>query len=76
MENKITAKHAGSGVWDFECMAHEPHSFIRMVSAPKESLKTMEGHIDREHPGQRFQVKRFSSGHTDGKGYSYIGKAG
>lgn len=73
-KNKITAKHSGQGVWDFTCEAHEeaPHA-MRGISSPKHAMQAMKDHVDKDHPGEKFQLYRASdwSGHATA---TYTGK--
>jgi hypothetical protein len=60
-ENKITAVHAGTGVWDFTCHAHDGEPMVlRTVSSPKHAVKVMQDHADKEHPGVRMRLSRDS----------------
>lgn len=73
-KNKITAKHVGHGIWDFTCQAHEgePH-VMRAISGPKHAMGQMERHVDKEHPGEKFQLARSSDFSGDAH-KTYIGK--
>lgn len=57
LRNEISAKHIGTGVWKFECLAHEPDPLgHQQLSSPRHCFDVMEKHIDQEHPGERFTM--------------------
>lgn len=64
---RITAEHAGSGVWDFECDGHGEKPFVlRRVSSSRHAQRVCEMHMDGKHPGQtaRITVSSDYSGRT------------
>lgn len=73
MNNKMSAKHTGSGVWQFTCEAHDEPIGTLAVSSPKGAMEVMRDHVDVDHPGQRFTLRRQSS-FSGNAGASYTGK--
>ena len=69
MRNRITALHAGGGVWKFTCEAHDPVHVMQCVSSPRSCMLTMREHVNTGHPGQRFTLRRqsdFSGSKSEG----------
>lgn len=60
MSNLIKAEHAELGVWRFTCEAHPEPVRVQCISSPQHSFQIMREHIDREHPGEQFTMKRSS----------------
>jgi hypothetical protein len=67
---RITASHAGNGVWEFTCYLHPeipgndmylPGVLgIRQISSPKVAVQVMKDHCDHDHPGVRMKLSRTS----------------
>ena len=65
---RITAEHAGHGVWDFTCYLHPEIKGdadhlpgvlgIRQISGPRACIEVMKSHVDNAHPGIRMRLVR------------------
>jgi hypothetical protein len=64
----MTAEHKGSGVWDFDCLCHDPPKTLRIISGPKDAIQVMQKHVDAEHPGFTFKLTRTSANSRDWRG--------
>jgi hypothetical protein len=80
---RITATHAGHGVWDFTCYLHPeipgddknlPGVLgIRQISGPRAAIQVMKDHCDHDHPGIRMHLSRTSDASPDKSG-NYTGR--
>lgn len=79
---RITAVHAGHGVWDFTCFNHPEikgndhfggRLGFRQISGPKHAIQVMKDHCDHDHPGVRMHLSRTSDASPPKSG-NYTGK--